>query len=239
MSLERIPFGEKEESGTPVRGPLFRRERESDLDASTVLGHYPQGQPKQVLVGNPRGNMNLHVCSYNVEAGGLEWVSYNVEISGSGWIFPAEPEVMSGGDRQRWWPQFFYSSTGNQHLEVPGLQLNPQPPTAQELRERIDRIFSQTGSELKSVQEMAEEYHQDAPDCWVAPDLDVLAEIREVAGRLEPVHPMGTHSDVESWLRTAHPLFGGKTPAEMIDGSDQDRRKLAAALSVVEQDAFV
>ncbi len=98
------------------------------------------------------------------------------------------------------------------------------PPSEQQLRKRIHRLFSPDGCCALAVED------QDHTEFWVPPD-----------GNPEPLHeyPLSPPGVTEAeWLDSPHPAFGGKSPNQILRGCDADREKLANALCAVEEGAF-
>ena len=98
------------------------------------------------------------------------------------------------------------------------------PPSEQQLRKRIHRLFSPDGCCALAVED------QDHTEFWVPPN-----------GNPEPLHeyPLSPPGVTEAeWLDSPHPAFGGKSPNQILRGCDADREKLANALCAVEEGAF-
>ena len=97
------------------------------------------------------------------------------------------------------------------------------PPSEQQLRKRIHRLFSPDGC---AVGVKGEEH----PEFWVPPD-----------GTYERFHEQSlspTGITEGEWLDRPHPAFDGKSPNQILGGCDRDREKLASAICAVEESAF-
>ena len=97
------------------------------------------------------------------------------------------------------------------------------PPSEQQLRKRIHRLFSPDG--CAAIVE-----NRDHAEFWAPPNGNPGA-LHE-----NPASPPGV-TEAE-WLDSPHPAFGGKSPNQVLRGCDADREKLANILCAVEEGAF-
>ncbi len=123
-------------------------------------------------------------------------------------------------------------------------------PTEQELRKRIHGLFS-PGHTCPA-------YILERHSWWKAPDAGFKNKARhvmdgldaletEVASALhlsEEIENVGHKSSAspelpeQKWLLEPNSMLGGNTPEEMLIGSEQDRQKLLAAITALQQGAF-
>ena len=100
----------------------------------------------------------------------------------------------------------------------------PMPPTEEQLRVRIHRLFSNDD---------VPEDTTSPPEFWIQPPND---QLQPGAARNE--EPIGMATEDE-WLRTPNPAFNGRKPDDMlISGQDRDLEMLDTALRAIEEGAF-
>lgn len=101
------------------------------------------------------------------------------------------------------------------------------PPNGDQLRERIHVLFG-----VAPPPEVPYDY--DSP--YAAPDANIEEfDIQFPTADGAPVEPEKAEA---IWLATPSPVFGGRCPRNLIDGTDEERAFLASILSSIEDGAF-
>ena len=93
------------------------------------------------------------------------------------------------------------------------------PPTEEQLRERIHRLFAPDGCCGT----------RERPAFWAPPP---------AAGNGESITLRAVGMTEEEWLQEPNPAFDGRSPNEVLGGCPSDREKLENAIRAVEEGAF-